>query len=431
MRYPKFNPDFFSQNRKAISEMIGYQSIAVVYANELMPRNGDQFYSFRQNSDLFYLTGLEQENIILLLIPGHTDQTKQSIVFIERPDHKKEKWIGKMLSEDDVYSVSCISTVHFLEEFESLLPLYLNGIDTIYINTNEYPKFYSPVKCLQHRRTLFIKETFPLYNFKRLQPLMIKKRLVKQACEIDSIKQSIQITENAFSRVLKSIRPGLYEYQLEAEIIHQFIMNGASGHAYPPIIACGENALCLHYNLNNKICKEGELVLLDFGAEFANYSSDCSRTIPVNGNFSIRQKQVYEAVLDVLKRASLLFIPGESINSINAMVAIMIQDKLIELNLLTHKDVRDQNPTNPAYMKYYYHGVSHFMGLDVHDPGGKDVILEEGMVVTCEPGIYIPEEAMGIRLENDILVAPKPVNLMKNIPIEVEEIENIINQSKT
>lgn len=431
MRYSGIDPTFYIQNRKEISISIGNQSIAIVFANEAMPRNGDQFFPFRQNSDFFYLTGIEYKNVILLLAPGQTDPRKQEVLFIEKPDPQKEKWEGKMLNEESAFEISGITTIHYIDDFEAILQLYLADSEVIYLNSNEYPKYLSPLNTIHHRKTQWIKENYPLYAFGRLQPLLIRKRVVKQSVEIERIKQAIRITGQAFNRVLEVIQPGIFEYEIEAEIIRQFIINGSSGHAYPPIVACGENALYLHYTQNHSICKENDLLLLDFGAEYANYAADCSRTIPVNGRFNARQRAVYVAVHDILKSTTKLFVPGQTISAINSRVVELIQEKLIDLGLFSMKDLQDQNARSPLYLKYYYHGVSHFLGLDVHDPGSKELVLEEGMILTCEPGIYIPEERMGIRLENDILVARNPIDLMSEIPIEIEEIETLIMNHKT
>lgn len=430
MRYAGINPEFYSINRNEIAKLIGNESIALIFSNELMPRNGDQFYPFRQNSDFFYLTGIEQQNAILLLAPGQSDDTLRELLFVDKPDEKREKWEGKMLDETSASNLSGITTIRWTEDFESMLPLFLANIEIIYLNSNEYPKFHSPVKTIHQRKTNWIKETYPLYQYKRLQPLLIQRRLIKQHVEIERIKNAINITGQAFTQILKVLEPGLYEFEIEAEIIHQFLKNGANGHAYQPIVASGANALCLHYTRNAALCENDRLLLLDFGAEYANYAADCSRTIPINGKFNPRQREVYNAVLDVLMKASKLFTPGETIQSINAVVVELIQEKLVGLKLISTRDLRNQDPKAPLYLKYYYHGVSHFLGLDVHDPGGKEIVLKEGMILTCEPGIYIPEEGMGIRLENDILVASDPINLMADIPIEIEEIETIIYNSK-
>lgn len=394
-----------------------------------MPRNGDQYFPFRQDSDFYYLSGIEQVNSTLVICPDHTDSALREVLFIDKPDPEKEKWIGSLLTREQAKDISGIDSVFYLEDFEGLIPQFLAQSIHIYLNSNEYPKFNSEVQSQNHRKALILKQKYPLFSFKRLQPLLISMRLIKKNEELVQIKKACSITNKAFKQALKVLQPGIKEYEIEAEICAEFIRQASNGSAYAPIIASGGNALILHYIKNSAICLDGDLVLMDFGAEYGNYASDCSRTVPVNGRFSPRQRQVYSSVLKVFKEAKKLYVPGNSIQTINQQVAESLQREMIDLKLLTKHEIQQALP-GKAYLKYYYHGAAHFMGLDVHDPGGKELILQEGMVLTCEPGIYIPEENLGVRIENDILVHSNPIDLMEDIPIEIEEIENLIRSLK-
>lgn len=405
--------------------MIEPKSTVILFSNDLMPRNGDQFFPYRQDSDFYYLTGIEQVNSVLVMCPDHSETALREVLFIDRPDPDKEKWNGIFLNREQAKDTSGIENVFYSEDFEGLIPQFLMQSVNIYLNSNEYPKFNSQIQLKNHRNALILMQKYPLFAYKRLQPLMVSMRLLKKPEEIDQIKKACSITEKAFKQALKILKPGIKEYEIEAEILAEFIRQASDAPAYSPIIACGRNALILHYIKNSAVCLDGDLVLMDFGAEYGNYASDCSRTVPVNGRFSARQRQVYSSVLKVFKEAKKLYVPGSSIQTINQQVAESLQREMIDLKLLTKHEIQQALP-GKAYLKYYYHGAAHFMGLDVHDPGGKEIILQEGMVLTCEPGIYIPEENLGVRIENDILVHSNPIDLMEEIPIEIEEIENLI-----
>jgi len=325
-----------------------------------------------------------------------------------------------------VTEISGVKTVRWLDDFDNTFRDLMARAEFVYLNQNENPRFTTEVPSRDLRFMQQLRHDYPLHAFERLAPLLTDLRMVKEPEEIEMISRACEITGDAFGRVLNFVKPGVLEYEVEAEISHEFLRNGASGHAYPPIIASGANNCILHYNQNDQVCKDGDLLLLDFGAEYGNYAGDCSRTIPVNGKFSPRQRQVYEAVLRVLRKASRMLVPGTTIDKYHSEICKIVESELIDLGLFSREDVEKQDPENPLFFKYYMHGTSHFMGLDVHDVGSKQHPLRKGMVLSCEPAIYIPEEGFGIRLENDIIVDEEPVDLMAHIPIEPDDIEALM-----
>ena len=423
MRYKPMSPEFFTRNRKRLMEKLLPESLVVLAGNEHMPWSGDQDYPFRQNSDFFYLTGVDEENALLCLCPHHPDQNLREVLFIQEADPTMVIWYGKRLSREEASELSGIKTVKWVNDFKAALRDMAQQSRTIYMGLNEYLKYSTNTHDANRRLVDEIKNLFPLHQYERLTPLTTELRLCKSPEEIDMTAKAIDITKEAFMRVLKTTKPGMMEYEVEAEMTHEFIRRGASGHAYSPIVAGGENACVLHYITNDSPLKDGDLMLLDFGAVYGNYASDCSRTIPVNGKFSPRQKQCYNAVLDVLKEAKKILVPGTTIEKTNKQIALMLEQKMIELGLFTVDDVKNNTGSTPLYFKYYMHGASHFMGLDVHDVGLRTMTLKKGMILTCEPGLYIKEEGIGIRIENDILVDDEPIDLMKEIPFEADEIE--------
>ena len=420
-------PQFFQNNRKKIVSELSPKSIAFVNSNDELPRNGDQNYCFRQNSDLFYLTGIEQEKTILVLCPEHPNEKYREILFIRKADKKLETWQGHKLTKDEAKEISGVKIIKWLGELETILTDLMFHSENIYINTNEnlgYKRFFNDK---DFRFINKMKFQFPLHNYKRLSPIIIKHRLIKEPEEIAVIKKACEITKNAFLRILKFVKPEVTEYEIEAEITHEFTKNNAKRHAYQPIVASGKDSCILHYIYNNKVCQNNDILLMDFGAEYQNYAADLSRTIPINGKFSKRQKEVYQAVLNVQKQAIKLMVAGKTINSYNKEVGQIMEQELIKLGLIEAEDVKNQDSDFPLYKDYYLHGTSHFMGLDVHDVGTQDTIFQPGMLLSCEPGIYIPEENIGIRLENDILITETgQENLMRDIPIEIDEIEKIM-----
>lgn len=423
------NKMLFSKNRSKLINTLPDNSLVIINSNDEMPRNGDQLFKYRQNSDLFYLTGINFPKSILALCPGHPNENYREILFATKPNEYFATWYGHQPDKAELKALSDIKNIIWLDDFEAVLKDLMINSENIFLSSNEYIKFTPGFNDRNHRFAIDLKEKFPLHQYHRLTPLITDLRLQKEPEEIEAIKKACDITEKGFQRVLKSIKPNACEYQVEAELTYTFAINGANGHAYHPIVASGINACTLHYIENKNICKDGDLLLMDFGAEYENYAADCSRTIPVNGKFTTRQKAYYQAVLNVYKEAEKLFVVGNTIDKLNKETSILIEKELIKLGLFTNEDVIKQNTDSPLYLKYYMHGVSHFIGLDVHDVGSKQVEFREGMILSCEPGIYNKDEenGMGIRLENDILITKEgPVNLMKNIPIEIEEIEKIM-----
>lgn len=426
MKYKPIKPALFKRNREKLKNKLEDKTVAIMHANDEMPRNGDQYFKFRQNSDLFYFTGVEQEKSVLMLCPSHPNAKMREILFLLKPNKTMEIWLGHKLTKEEATAISGVQTVKWLDEYDAVLGEMAQFADTIALNLNENARFQPEIESRDYRMQNALKKKFPLHNYMRLASVIAKLRMIKEPEEIDLMKEACAITKVAFDRVLKATRPNLYEYEIEAEMSYAFLKNGASGHAYAPIVASGKNACALHYVDNDALCKDGDLLLMDFGAEYANYAADCSRTIPVNGKFTDRQKVCYQSVLTVLKKAQKLLVPGTTINKINKQVNLLMEEEMVNLGLFTREDVQKQNPASPMYFKYFMHGTSHFIGLDVHDVGGKDMPLEKGMVLSCEPGLYIAEENLGIRLENDILVDDDPVNLTLDIPIEIDEIEALM-----
>ena len=427
MRYKTIDKSLFIKNRQKLTAELKSNSIAVICSNNQMPRNGDQYFQYRQNSDLFYLTGIEQEKTILVLCPSQEKEENREILFLIEPDEKLEIWEGHKLRADEAETISGIKKIKKINDFDSIVRELIVQADNIYFNIDENSKFSTNILSSDYMLFETIKHKFPLHQYCRLAPLLCQQRLVKEPQEIDLMQKACNITTDAFNRVLKFVKPGVKEYEIEAEITYEFIRQGAAGHAYQPIVASGKDNCVLHYVSNDKICNDGDLVLLDFGAEYAGYSADTTRTIPVNGKFTPRQRDVYSAVLSVMKDTKKLMKPGTTINLINEKVNELIAEQLKILGLITELQAKDTQTAQTVRMKYYMHGTSHFMGLDVHDVGMKDTILKPGMVLSCEPGIYIAEENIGIRLENDILITNnEPIDLLENEPIEIEDIERLM-----
>ena len=431
VRYDIIDSKLFVDNRNRFSKSLKNNSLAIFHSNDEMPRNGDCFFPFRQNSDFFYLSGIDQEKSILLLFPECPNPSYREVLFIRETCKQTQIWEGPKYSKEEAVRVSGIKTVLWLEDFDATFNRLTNWATNIYVNQNEHDRANSQVDSRNLRFTRRIKNQLPAHNFERATPLVTKLREVKADLEIDLIKRACSITEKGFRRVLNRTKPGVWEYELEAEATHEFIINKANGHAYTPIFASGSNACILHYTHNNQQCKSGDLILMDFGAEYANYASDLTRTIPVNGQFTKRQRQIYNTVRKVMITATEMFVPGNTLEEFNKEVGKLMEAELIGLGLLKKEEVKKQSSKSPLYKKYFPHGTAHFLGMDVHDVGNRFSSFKSGMVFTCEPGIYIPEEGIGIRIENDILVTENgPVDLMASIPIETEEIEELMNQNK-
>ncbi len=431
MLYHPIDPQLFITNRKRLAAEMKPDSIAIFNANDQFPRNGDQFQKFRQNSDLFWASGLDQEKTIVVLYPDAPLKKFREMAFLVKTNEMIAIWEGHKYTIEEARQVSGIQSIHWLEDFEMVLHELLNYATDVYLNKIEFYKFKTDVPYRDVRFGEKIRKEYPEHNYHRLAPLVTKLRLIKQPIEIELLKKACAITNKAFQRVLRFTKPEVWEFEIEAEISHEFTRNRANGHAYDPIVAAGENALCLHYNTNTSQCRSGDLLLFDFGAEYANYAADLSRTIPVNSKFNPRQRAVYNSVLKVWKEAKTKVIrKGVTIEQINNEVNKLIEKECIALGLFTEEDVKKQDPEKPLYSRYFMHGTSHFIGLDVHDVGHKQIVLQPGMVLTCEPGIYITEEKLGVRIESDILVTETgTIDLMDDIPVEVEDIERLMLQS--
>ncbi|MBN3034164.1 MAG: aminopeptidase P N-terminal domain-containing protein [Bacteroidales bacterium] len=404
-------------------------SLVILASHDELLRNGDQNYRFRQSSDFLYLTGISQARSILVICPWHPEEKFREVIFTLAANETAETWNGHRLSNDEVTDISGIATVFPLEEFSLVFRNMVLTAGLIYLNFNEYFKYTTEVAYRDRRLADQVRSMFPAHGYDRLAPLMASLRAVKEPEEVELIRQACRITESAFRRVLGFLTPGVKEYEVEAEITHEFIRRGAREHAYLPIIAAGGNALVLHYTDNRAECRDGELLLMDFGAEHLSYAADITRTIPVNGNFTKRQRQCYDAVLNIQKEAIRLMVPGNTIGEINRAVIGLTEKAIVDLGLTRMEEIRKQDAEHPVVQKYLMHGISHFLGLDVHDTGDRFARLERGMVLTCEPALYIREEQMGIRIENDILVDDPPVDLTASVPREAEEIEGLMNKS--
>jgi Xaa-Pro aminopeptidase len=403
------------------------KSIAIFNSNDIMPTNADGTMDFRQNNDIFHLSGVDQEESILIVFPDSFHAKHKEILFLKETNEHIAVWEGAKLNKKQAFETSGIKTVYWLDQFESVLKTLMSESECVYLNSNEHLRANIEVETRDARFGKWIRETYPIHEYERAAPIMHKIRAIKDAVEIELIQKACNLTEAAFRRILKTIKPGVMEYEIEADVIHEFIRNRSRGFAYTPIIASGESACILHYIDNNQPCKDGDVILMDFGAEYANYASDMTRCVPVNGKFTPRQKEVYNAVLRVMKAATKMLIPGNYLHEYHVEVGLLMEKELLGLGLISQEDISNQKPEWPAYKKYFMHGTSHYLGLDVHDVGSWTTPIEAGMVFTCEPGIYIPEENLGIRLENDVLVTENgPNDLMKNIPLETDEIEALM-----
>lgn len=431
MKYQKIDPKLFIDNRRRFCNALKTNSIAIFHSNDLMSRNGDNYFEFKQNTDLFYLSGLVQEETVLVLFPDcPKGKAYEEIIFTKKTNEHIAIWEGYKYTKEDAAETSGIEKILWLEDMPVLLNELILLADHIYVNTNENDRAQVFAKSRNDRHAIQLREKYCGHHFERSQKIMKSLRMIKSPVEIEMIQKACDITQKAFERVLKHTKPGMMEYEIEAEIIYAFTKNAANGHAYNPIIAGGENACILHYDKNDQLLKDGELLLMDFGAEYANYAADLSRTIPINGKFTERQAAVYQSVLNVKNEAEKILRPGNNLEQYHKEVGRIMELELIGLGLLNEKDVKHQDPEKPLYKKYFMHGTSHHLGLDVHDLCNRYGSFQEGMVFTIEPGIYIPEEKIGIRLEDDILIgADMNINLMSNIPIEIEHIESLMQEA--
>ena len=428
MKYLPVNQQLFLYNRKNFVSRLKPSSIAIFNANDEFPRSGDQTFVFKQNADFFYLTGIDQEQSILILFPDCPNTLYREVLFLRQTSEHIAVWEGHKYTKEEAKQVSGIKSVFWLSEFDAILHSIINYAENIYINTNENDRFSFDVPYRDLRMLDKLRVQYPLHHYQRSAPIMRDLRAVKSEIEIELTKRACAITRDAFIRTLKFVKPGVAEYEIEAEVTHEFLRQRATGHAYSPIIASGKNAIVLHYIDNNQVCNDGDVILFDFGAEYANYNADMSRSVPVSGRFTKRQRQVYDAVLKVMREATKLIVAGAVWNDYHDEVGKIMTSELIGLGLLDKYDVEKQDPKMPAYKKYFMHGTSHHLGLDVHDFASRYKPFEVGNILTCEPGIYIPQENLGIRLENNILITKGGnIDLMADIPIDGDEIESIMN----
>lgn len=430
MRYKAISSELFIKNREKFSAAMKPNSVAVFNSNDIYPIGADSTMPFQQDRNIYYLSGVDQEESILLLYPDAPNPAYREILFLKETNAHIAVWEGEKLTKEKAYEVSGIKTVIWIQDFEKTMKEIMALSDIIYLNTNEHYRASVETETREDRFNTWVKKNYPAHQVAKANPILQSLRSVKHPLEIDVMQKACDITEKAFRRVLQFTQPRVMEYEIEAEVIHEFIRNGSSGFAYTPIIASGNNANVLHYIQNKSECKDGELILLDFGAAYANYASDMSRTIPVNGRFTKRQKEVYNAVNRVKNEATKLLVPGTDWKAYHVEVGKLMTAELLQLGLLDKADVQNENPDWPAYKKYFMHGTSHHIGLDTHDYGLLHKPMQANQIFTVEPGIYIPEEGFGIRLEDDVVIQEngEPFNLMRNIPIEADEIEDLMNR---
>jgi Xaa-Pro aminopeptidase len=429
MKYLPLNAELFIQNRKRFIEKMDKSSIAIFNSNDELPQNGDAIHRFKQNADLLWLTGIEQEDTMLVLFPDNPDLKHREVLVLVRPNELKEKWDGHRLRTNEATAISGIATIIWLDVLDGVLQPWIHLASTIYLNTNENDRKANLIPVRDYRYAEMMRYRYPLHQYKRSAVILKELRAIKTALEIEIIQKAIDITEVAFRHLLQFIKPGVMEYEIEAEIIHSFLSQRATGEAYGSIIASGDRARTLHYVENNQECKDGELILMDFGAAYGNYNADLTRTVPVNGKFTRRQKTVYNACLHLHYYAASILKPGISIADYTEKVGEEASVIFQKIGLLKKADIKNEDPDNRAYRKYLYHGISHHLGIDVHDLGTRTEPIKAGMVFTIEPGIYIQEEQMGVRIENNFWITRNGnKDLMKNIPITVDEIESLMKK---
>ena len=430
MKYHRINKDLYIQNRKNFMAKMKPSSLAVFNSNDIYPISADSTMPFQQARDILYLSGVDQEESMLVLFPDAPDPKHREMLFLKETNDHIAVWEGEKLTKETAFETSGIKTVFWLQEFDKVFYEIMTQADTIYFNTNEHYRANVETETREDRFIKMVKDKFPAHSWAKSNPILQRLRSVKNPIEIELMQQACDITEKGFRRLLHFVKPGVMEYEIEAELMHEFLRNRSKGFAYTPIIASGNNANVLHYIENNQQCKDLDLILMDVGAEYANYSSDMSRTIPVNGTFTQRQREVYDAVNRVKNDATKMLVPGTLWKEYHVEVGKLMTSELLGLGLLDKADIQNENPEWPAYKKYFMHGTSHHIGLDTHDYGILWEPMEANQVFTVEPGIYIPDEGFGIRLEDDVVIqeSGEPFNLMRNIPIEAEEIETLMNE---
>jgi Xaa-Pro aminopeptidase len=429
MKYHPISSNLYIKNRKNFMAQMKSSSLAIFNSNDIYPISADSTMPFQQSRDILFLSGVDQEESILLVFPDAPDPKHREILFLKETNEHIAVWEGEKLTKEKAFDTSGIKTVYWLNEFDKVFHEVMTQCDTVYFNTNEHYRAKIETETREARFIKATKDKFPAHSWAKSNPILQRLRAVKDPIELDVMQQACDITEKGFRRVLDFVKPGVWEYEIEAEFMHEFLRNRSKGFAYTPIIASGNNANVLHYIENNQQCKDGDLILIDAGAEYANYSSDMTRTIPVNGKFTKRQRQVYDAVNRVKNDATKMLVPGALWKEYHIEVGKLMTSELLGLGLLDKADVQNENPDWPAYKKYFMHGTSHHIGLDTHDYGILWEPMQANQVFTVEPGIYIPDESFGIRLEDDLVIQEKgePFNLMRNIPIEAEELEDLMN----
>lgn len=430
MKNLPLDSQIFIKNRQRFIAEMQPQSIAIINSNDELPSNGDALHKFQQNADLYWLTGIEQEDTMVILYPDNPDPKFREVLVLVRPNEMKEKWDGHRLRKDEAFAISGISTVVWLDSLDAVLQPWIHDVTNIYLNTNENNRKSSLVPVRDYRYAEEMRRRYPLHNYLRAAVIFKKLRAAKSPEEVKVIQHAIDITEKTFRRLLQFIRPGVWEHEIHAEILHEFLRNRADGEAYSSIIASGDRARILHYIFNNQECRDGELVLMDFGAAYGGYNADLTRTVPVNGKFTARQREVYDACLHLHNYAKSILRPGLTIAKYHEMVGEEAGKQFVKIGLLKEEDIKNQDPEAPAYRKYLYHGISHHLGVGVHDLGPSfHYPIPENSVMTVEPGIYIEQEKIGIRIENNVwLTANGNVDLMKNIPITADEIESLMKK---
>ena len=429
MKYDRIDKALYIANRQKFTAQMAAGSLAIFNSNDIYPVSADSTLPFAQHRDILYLSGVDQEESILVLFPNASNPAHREVLFLKETSELIAIWEGEKLTKQTAFETSGIQTVYWLQQFPTIFKQMMSEASGIYLNTNEHLRANTEVETREDRFIKQVKQDYPAHQVHKSAPIMHKIRSVKEAIELDLMQTACNITEAGVRRLLGFIKPGVWEYEIEAELAHEFLRKRSKGFAYTPIIASGKNACVLHYIENNQQCLDGDLILLDVGAEYANYSSDLTRCIPVNGRFTTRQKAVYNAVLHVKNEATKLLVPGTIMAEYHKQVGTLMEEQLVNLGLISMEDIKNQDPAWPAYKKYFMHGTSHFLGLDTHDVGLWHEPIVANMVFTVEPGIYIPEEGLGIRLEDDVVVQASgaPFNLMGNIPIEADEIEALMN----
>lgn len=429
MKYDRIDKQLYIKNRAKFCQLMESNSLAVFNSNDIYPISADSSMPFQQHRDILYLSGVDQEESILVIFPDSKNEAHREVLFLKETSDLIAVWEGEKLKKEQAFEVSGIKTVYWLNQFPTIFKQMMAEASAIYLNTNEHLRASTEVETRENRFVKQVKVDYPAHQVRKSAPIMHRIRSVKEAQELDLMQRACKITEAGVRRLLSFVKPGVWEYEIEAELAHEFLRNRSNGFAYTPIIASGKNACVLHYIENNKQCHAGDVILLDVGAEYANYSSDLTRCLPVNGKFTDRQKQVYNAVLHVKTEAEKLLVAGTMMAEYHKEVGKIMEGQLLNLGLIDQTDIKNQKADWPAYKKYFMHGTSHFIGLDTHDVGLWNEPIQAGMVFTCEPGIYIPEESLGIRLEDDLVIQKSgaPFNLMKDIPLEAEEIESLMN----